>query len=35
MEVLVWNPVVYGKKIRETTGGKADILLYVEGHGGH
>jgi protease II len=34
-EVPVWNPVVYGKKMRETTGGKADILLYVEGKGGH
>jgi protease II len=28
-EVPVWNPLVYGKKMRETTGGKADILLYV------
>jgi oligopeptidase B len=34
-EVPVWNPVVYGKKMRETTDGKADILLYVEGQGGH
>jgi oligopeptidase B len=34
-EVPVWNPVVYGKKMRETTGGKADILLYVERKGGH
>jgi protease II len=34
-EVPVWNPLVYGKKMREMTGGKADILIYVEGKGGH
>ena len=34
-EVPVWNTVVHGKKMRETTGGKADILIYVEGKGGH
>jgi oligopeptidase B len=34
-EVPVWNPVIYGKKIRQKTGGKADVLLYIEGQGGH
>jgi protease II len=34
-EVPVWNHVVYGMQMRETNGGRADILAYFEGKGGH
>lgn len=34
-DVPVWNPIVFGKKLRAQANGKADVLLYTEGQGGH
>jgi oligopeptidase B len=34
IKVPVWNPVIFGKKLRDKNG-KVEVLLHVEGQGGH